>query len=126
MTWENWDISRNQPTPKRIYIAGPMTGIDEYNYPEFNKAEALLKSVGYEVLNPARQGFGKQYHEYLELAIADVFACDGIALLPNWEESPGAKAEVALADALKKDASELGIWLTLGMMNRPYVTNAVS
>lgn len=102
----------------KLYIAGPMTGLPKYNYAAFNDAATLLKSVGYEVLNPARQGFGKEYHEYLELAMADVFACDGIALLPGWEDSPGAKAEVALADALKKDASELGIWLTLGAMER--------
>ena len=107
----------------RLYIAGPMTGHEDYNYEAFNDAEKLLKSVGYEVLNPARQGYGKEYHEYLELAIADVFACDGIALLPHWEHSPGAKAEVALADALKKDASELGIWLSLGVLNRAYVAN---
>jgi len=107
----------------RLYIAGPMTGHEDYNYEAFNDAEKLLKSVGYEVLNPARQGYGKEYHEYLELAIADVFACDGIALLPRWEDSPGAKAEVALADALKKDASELGIWLSLGVLNRAYVAN---
>lgn len=106
----------------RLYIAGPMTGIKDYNYAAFNDAERLLKSVGYEVLNPARQGFGKEYQEYLELAIADVFACDGIALLPNWERSPGASAEVALADALRKDASELAIWLSLGVLNRAYVT----
>lgn len=102
----------------KLYIAGPMTGHDDYNYPAFNEAEALLKSVGYEVLNPARQGYGKTYAQYLELAIADVFACDGIALLPNWSESPGANAEVALADALKKDASDLTIWLVLGAVQR--------
>lgn len=107
----------------KLYIAGPMTGIKDYNYPAFHYTEKLLKSIGYEVLNPARQGFGKEYHEYLELAIADVFECDGIALLPNWEDSPGALAEVALADALKKDASELVVWLSLGVLNRGYVAS---
>lgn len=101
-----------------LYIAGPMTGIPEYNYPAFNDAETLLKSVGFKVLNPARQGFGLTYDEYLKRAMADVFACDGIALLPDWENSPGAKAEVALADALKKDASGLGIWLIVGALER--------
>lgn len=107
----------------KIYIAGPMTGLPEYNYPEFNKAEALLKTAGYEVINPARQGFGLEYDEYLKRAVADVFECDGVALLTDWELSPGASAEVALADALKKDASELGIWLSLGVLNRDYVAN---
>ena len=107
----------------KLYIAGPMTGYNEYNYPAFNDAEKLLKSVGYEVLNPARQGFGLEYHDYLKLALADVFECDGIALLRNWDESPGALAEVALADCLGKDSSELAIWLSLGVLNRGYVAS---
>lgn len=93
-----------------------MTGIPDYNYAEFNKAERNLKLSGYEVLNPARQGYGKEYHEYLQLAIADVFECDAIALLPGWEDSPGAKAEVALADALGKDASAAAYWMITGPM----------
>lgn len=107
----------------RLYIAGPMTGHDDYNYPAFNDAERLLKSMGYEVLNPARQGYGKTYQEYLQLAVADVFECDGIALLPGWDRSPGANAEVALADALKKDASELSIWLMLEVVKRVHAND---
>jgi hypothetical protein len=102
----------------KLYIAGPMTGLPEFNYPAFNAAEGMLKAAGYEVLNPARQPDGMEYADYLAFALADVFACDGIALLPYWDESPGANAEVALADALKKDASELGVWLTLGIVKR--------
>lgn len=98
-----------------------MTGYKDYNYTAFNDAEKLLVSVGFKVLNPARQGYGLTYDEYLKRAIADVFECDGIALLKGWTDSPGAWAEVALADALKKDASELAIWLSLGVLNRSYV-----
>ena len=107
----------------RLYIAGPMTGIKDWNYPAFNDAEKLLKAAGYQVLNPARQPDGLTYDEYLHRAIADVFACDGVALLRGHEDSPGARAELALADALKKDASDLSIWLSLGILNRSYVAN---
>lgn len=100
----------------KLYIAGPMTGIPDWNYPAFNAAQAKLEKAGYEVLNPARQADGLTYDGYLALALADVFACDGIALLPGWDRSPGAAAEVALADALKKDASELWVWTTLGRL----------
>ena len=103
---------------KTLYIAGPMTGIPEFNYPAFNDAQRKLEAAGYTVLNPARQPDGLEYHQYLELALKDVFACDGIALLPSWRLSPGAQAEVALADALKKDASPLGSWLVLARMER--------
>lgn len=103
---------------KTLYIAGPMTGIKDWNYPAFNAAESLLKSVGYEVLNPARQPDGLTYEEYLKRAMADVFACDGVALLTGYENSPGAKAELALADALGVDASDLSVWLMLGAIQR--------
>lgn len=98
-------------TPQTIYIAGPMTGIADYNRAAFNKAQAQLERAGHRVLNPARQPDGLAYDEYLKRALADVFECDGIALLPSWEYSHGALAEVALADALKKDASEVAVWL---------------
>jgi hypothetical protein len=108
----------------KLYIAGPMSGIDDWNYPAFNAAQRKLEAAGYEVLNPARreaEGLGYTYKDYLALALADVFACDGIALLPGWERSPGANAEVALADALHKDASELSMWLSLSILNRGHV-----
>jgi hypothetical protein len=103
---------------KKLYIAGPMTGYHAFNYPAFNAAQAKLERAGYEVINPARQGFGLEYPDYLALALADVFACDAIALLPGWEGSKGVKAELALADALGKDSSPVESWLILQLMGR--------
>ena len=39
--------------PMRIYIAGPMSGLPDFNYPAFNQAEQRLLALGYEVENPA-------------------------------------------------------------------------
>jgi hypothetical protein len=33
-----------------LYIAGPMTGLPDYNYPAFEQARASLEAAGYRVL----------------------------------------------------------------------------
>ena len=37
----------------RVYIAGPMTGIPQYNFPEFDRVATLLRAMGYDVVSPA-------------------------------------------------------------------------
>ena len=39
--------------PKRIYIAGPMTGHSEHNFPAFHEAANRLEVAGLEAVNPA-------------------------------------------------------------------------
>ena len=40
----------------KIYIAGPMRGLPDFNYPKFNYYAAIYRSVGWEVENPAEIG----------------------------------------------------------------------
>ena len=37
----------------RIYIAGPMTGYENYNFPAFDIARDRLKNLGHEPISPA-------------------------------------------------------------------------
>ena len=37
----------------KLYIAGPMTCLPEYNFPAFHSTAAHLRGMGHEVLNPA-------------------------------------------------------------------------
>ena len=37
----------------RLYLAGPMTGLPELNFPAFHAEAARLRALGYEVVNPA-------------------------------------------------------------------------
>lgn len=84
-----------------LYIAGPMTGLPEFNYPAFMQAEKRLVARGYVVLNPARHGYvdGFTWLDYMRLGIRDVTHSDGVALLPGWENSRGATLEKYVADA---------------------------
>jgi hypothetical protein len=84
---------------KRIYIAGPMTGLPDFNYPAFNAEAARLRALGYEVENPAENPEPpcKSWLGYMRLALAQLVTCDTVANLPNYGASKGAKIEVQLA-----------------------------
>ena len=88
---------------RRIYIAGPMTGLPEHNFPAFHAAAERLRKAGWEVVNPA-ENFGGRTNlpreRYLREDVAQLVRCDAVALLPGWEESRGAKLEYLLAREL--------------------------
>lgn len=104
----------------KVYLAGPMRGIPEFNFPAFMAATEQLTAAGLDVFNPAQNdvdhgftfegatGFEDLAAEYgfsLRAALGDdlEFICrhaEGVALLPGWEQSSGARAEVATALAL--------------------------
>ncbi len=107
---------------KSIYIAGPMSGIPEFNFPAFYTAEAKLEASGWRVFNPANKDAEKELNQDAydkgdaELAnstgfdfkeaylwdITKVIEADAIYMLQDWEQSPGARGEHAVAVALKR------------------------
>lgn len=114
-----------------IYVAGPMRGIPEFNFPAFNAATAKLRAEGHVVFNPAEKDNERHgtdiskgnakgcEHEAardhgfnLRVALGDDldYICreaDAIALLPGWEKSKGANAEHATAVALGLEVIKL-------------------
>jgi hypothetical protein len=85
---------------ERIYIAGPMSGLPEYNYPAFKEAAERFRIWGWEPVETTDDFDGRtdlDYSVYIRNAIERVMTCRAIALLPGWEGSRGATAEVALA-----------------------------
>ena len=86
----------------RVYIAGPMTGIAEFNFPAFNAAAAELTAQGLTPVNPADHGLveGAQWDDYLRYDIAQLATCEAIYFLPGWTASKGARLEHHLAMAL--------------------------
>jgi predicted alpha/beta hydrolase len=87
---------------KTVYVSGPMTGIENYNFPEFYRVAALLEDKGYNVLNPAEHGCSEElsWSDYLKKDISDMLQADIVATLDGWEKSKGAKLEVYIAQEL--------------------------
>jgi hypothetical protein len=117
----------------RIYLAGGMRGIPDFNFPAFHAAAARLRAEGHVVFNPAEKDletFGDKASSPtgnektfarkvgmtpMELRRAVFFVdvewicrnADAIYLLPGWQASKGATAERALGIALGLEIVEL-------------------
>lgn len=105
----------------RIYLAGPMRGIESYNFPAFEAGAALLRAQGHYVFSPAENDCVRYGNDFLNNpSVFNLRAtmeddlrwichyADAIALLPGWEESAGVKVERALADLLKLEVIYIG------------------
>lgn len=77
----------------RIYIAGPMTGLPDFNYPAFHAEAARLRALGYHVENPAENPKQPSWGKYMRQSLRQMLTCDTIALLPGWTGSRGATLE---------------------------------
>ena len=92
----------------RIYVAGPMTGLPELNFPAFHAATATLRAQGHEVVNPAEinPDVTMAWHACMRRDIAELVTCDAIHLLNGWQHSKGATLEHHIAERLGLVISE--------------------
>lgn len=109
-----------EPVPDevpRVYIAGPMRGLPEFNFPSFDAARDRFLAAGWDVVSPAdldRAAPSKAtsdeeasqeafIHQYIDRDLSDTLLTfrasrgDAIAMLPGWEASTGASAEFMVA-----------------------------
>lgn len=97
------DTKPRSATRINLYLAGPMTGLPEFNYPAFAEAEQRGTELGFEVHSP-HKNFNEvktlPYKTYIRADMAMLLKCDGIALLPGWEKSKGARFELHVAQLL--------------------------
>jgi len=107
----------------KLYVAGPMRGFPEFNFPAFHAAAKKLREEGHTVFSPAEKDeevHGKEFSKQFKTgSLEDVTAlgfslrralgddlewickeADGVYLLKGWEKSKGANAEKATAEAL--------------------------
>ena len=117
----------------RIYLSGKMRGLPQFNFPAFHAAAAKLRAEGHEVFSPAERDIkvhgvafaennqtgdnaqAEREHGFnLREALADDMAwicrhAEAVALLPGWQASAGANAELATALALGLKIIELEV-----------------
>lgn len=100
-----------------LYVAGPMTGIPEFNYPAFNAAADQLRDAGYAVLNPVDSeqhnpdSTPQPWDWYMRHALRMVTEADGIALLPGWQRSRGARLERLVGHHLHLPSHPVQVWI---------------
>ena len=85
------------------YIAGPMTGYPQYNYPAFAYVATALRAQNVDVRSPHEidnEGVDRPWEWYMRRAIQMMLDCDEVVLLPGWRDSRGARIEHQLAEHL--------------------------
>lgn len=90
-----------------VYISGPVTGIPEGNKPKFLLAEQMLLSHGCHVFNPTNIEWpidpleGEALWRYfMHFCVRNMPECDSVLMLPDWQNSKGAKWEHRIAEML--------------------------
>lgn len=83
----------------KVFISGPMKGIENDNYISFYNAEKDLIQSGFDVFNPRRmfftEGFTRFDKRIIDISILGI--CDAIYQLSGWENAPGAVFEDTFA-----------------------------
>ena len=84
----------------RVYISGAITNTTDY-LERFKVVEDVLQAQGYETINPAslldNLPHTTTHYEYMHISYALLDICDGIYMMDGWENSKGARLEVAHA-----------------------------
>lgn len=89
-----------------LYIAGPMSGLPDSNYPAFNAAAAVLRAAGHTVLNPAEnpappEGHPDPWQYYMRMSLKQIADAEALYMLDGWTISKGATLEFNIAAEMK-------------------------
>ena len=104
-------------TSLTYYLAGPMTGYPQFNFPLFSGVAEKLRSYGFSIIAPSEldspevkkaalastngdheacqvETWGQLLGRDIQILADD---CKGIIFLPDWQESKGARLEATCA-----------------------------
>lgn len=109
----------------RLYLSGPVTGIEDDNLSAFEIAQKELEAAGYLTDKPHDLVDREDSHETAMLLCVNeltertqkpgtrrpVPCYDGVALLPGWEQSEGARLEKAVAEACGIPCKTVEEWI---------------
>lgn len=107
----------------RLYVAGPMTGLPQFNFPAFDVAAKALREAGHEVTSPAElddpedraaalaspdghmhggHHMNKTWGDFLsrDVKLLADGGLQGVVVLPGWDKSRGARLETFVANAM--------------------------
>lgn len=84
----------------KIYLSGAISNNANYKK-QFSKAEKRLTKKGYRVFNPVCLPVIFCYWEFMKIDLSALECCDAIYMLKGWQNSRGAKIELARARELK-------------------------
>ncbi len=89
--------------PASLYIAGPMTGIEDNNHPAFDDVQEKLEDIGIVVVNPAAMdrlldingpNTEANLASYLKRDFHYLTTMEGVVFLGGWQDSIGANCEL--------------------------------
>lgn len=101
-----------------LYIAGPMYGLPEKNYPMFQWVEGLLIDAGHSVISPLEADKfvlpsdpepTREWWQRITMRL--LLNTEAVALLDGWEDSKGAMLEVVVAEGLGMTVAPYREWL---------------
>lgn len=98
----------------KLYLAGPITGLANYNRIAFEAAEKRLANAGYIVHSPMHMidlyGTDEDYSFYMKECTKLLLECDGVAVLPAHYNSIGTVREIMMAQWFEIPIGSVDYW----------------